>query len=142
MESCKAFFSEKKYIYSKEQIKLVETIEIILNDSDVAHTLNSFITHTVTNFEIFEYNDNSSNYENHADPIVKLISKYGNHSIILVIGELFREIHDKPFSFSEVDKEGIFKKTLNLDTSKTFQDTHIPTKVLKFNVGILEDFLH
>ena len=30
---------------------------------------------------------------------------------ILAIGAKFREIHDKPFSFSEVDKEEIFKKS-------------------------------
>ena len=32
-----------------------------------------------------------------------------------------------PLSFSEVCKEEILKDTLNLDTSKTCQDTDVPT---------------
>lgn len=69
-----------KYIL-KEQVKLVENTKIILTDSDITHTPKYFITNTVTNFEILEHNGKSSNYENNADLIIKLIAKYGNHSV-------------------------------------------------------------
>ena len=60
LESCKAFFRNKCIV--KEQVKLVENIKIILNDSDITHTPKYFIANTVTNFEILEHNDNSSSY--------------------------------------------------------------------------------
>lgn len=34
------------------------------------------------------------------------------------------------------------KKILNLDTSKTFQDSDVPTKILKENADIFTDSLH
>ena len=45
------------------------------------------------------------------------------------------------FFFSTVDKEKIFKDILNLDVSKSFQDTNNPTKIINENAHIFASFL-
>ena len=139
-KTVKPFLSDK--IVSKEQITLVENNEIILEDSDVAQTLNSFFSNILANLKIPAYVDSNSNLENVEDPIIKLILKYRDHPNILAIGELSKEKSDNPFLFTIIDKEEILKEILNLDTSKACQDTDIPTKILKENGAIFADFLH
>ena len=46
-----------------------------------------------------------------------------------------------PFSFSETCKE-ILKYIRNLGTSKTYQDTDVPKRVIKENADIFAEFLH
>ena len=129
-------------IVSNEQITLVENNEIIAEDSDVAQTLNSFFSNIVTNLKISAYADSNSNLENVTDPIIKLILKYRDHPSILTIGEVCKEKSDSPFLFTGIEKEEILKKILNLDASKTWQDTDVPTKILKENTDSFADFLH
>ena len=128
-------------IVSNEQITLVENNEIIAEDSDVAQTLNSFFSNIVTNLKISAYADSNSNLENVADPIIKLILKYRDHPSILTIGEVCKEKSDSPFLFTGIEKEEILKKILYLDASKTWQDTDVPTKILKENADSFADFL-
>ena len=45
------------------------------------------------------------------------------------------------FSFSEATKDEILKEILSLDITKAYQDTDIPTKILKENANIFSDFL-
>ena len=120
-----------KYIL-KEQVKLVENTKIILTDSDITHTPKYFITNTVTNFEILEHNDNSSNYENNADLIITLIAKYVNHSVYTRYRSKNLEKYTTKLSrlLKQIRKKYL-RKVLNFDASKTFQDTDIPTKFLK-----------
>ena len=47
-----------------------------------------------------------------------------------------------PFSFSETCKEEILKYIRNLGTSKTYQDTDVPKRVIKENAYIFAEFLH
>ena len=110
----KSFLSDK--IVSKEQITLVENNEIILKDSDVAQTLNSFFSNIVTNLKIPAYVDSNSNLENVADPIIKLILKHRDHPSILAIGEVCKAKSDSPFLFTGIGKEEILKEILILDT--------------------------
>ena len=53
-----------------------------------------------------------------------------------------QERSTSPFLFSEVCKEEILKDILNLDTSKTCQDTDVHTRVIKENADIFAEFLH
>ena len=129
-------------IVSNEQITLVENNEIIAEDSDVAQTLNSFFSNIVTNLKISAYADSNSNLENVTDPIIKLILKYRDHPSMLTIGEVCKEKSDSPFLFTGIEKEEKLKKILNLDASKTWQDTDVPTKILKENADSFADFLH
>ena len=41
-----------------------------------------------------------------------------------------KQIKQSLFSFSEGNRDEILKETLNLDTTKAFQDTDLPTKLL------------
>ena len=75
---------------------------------------------------------------------MKIILKYRNRSRILTIREVCRERPYKPtsrFSFSEACKEAIVKYILNLDTSKTCQDTNVPIGAIKENTDIFAEFL-
>ena len=94
--------------------------------------MNSFFSNIVTNLKIPAYADSNSNFENVADPIVKLILKYRDHSSILTIGEIY----------SGIDKVEILKEILNLDASKSCHDTDVPTEILRENADIFADFLH
>lgn len=58
------------------------TGKIDLKYPGVAWTLKLFFPSILTNLRILEYDGNNSSYENVADPIIKLILKYGNHPSI------------------------------------------------------------
>ena len=45
------------------------------------------------------------------------------------------------FKFSHVPKEDVLKEIGNLDTTKSSQDTDIPTKSIKQNSDIFESFI-
>ena len=57
------------------------------------------------------------------------------------MGEVCNRKQCSLFSFSHVDKKQILKEILNLDSTKTSQDTDIPTKSIKDNADIFSDFL-
>ena len=67
--------------------------------------------------------------------------RYRNRSSILTIEEICKERFTSPFSFSEACKEEILNYILNVDTSKTCQDTDVPTRAIKENADIFADFL-
>ena len=68
-----------------------------------------------------------------ADPIIIIILKYRDHPSILAIREVCKEKSDSPFLFTGMDKEEILRKILHFDVSKAYQDTDVPTKILKEN---------
>ena len=73
--------------------------------------------------------------------MIKSIVKYCNHPSILKVGEVCNRKQYSLFSFSHVDKKQILKESLSLDSTKTSQDTDIPTKSVKDNADIFSDFL-
>ena len=138
LENSEAFFSDK--IISREQITLIENDKIISEDSHVAQSLNFFFSSIVTNLKIPEYTDSDSSSENITDPIIKTILKYRNHPSMLPIEEPCQERSTSPFSFSEVFKEEVLRYILNLDTSKTCEDTDVPTRFVKEKTYIFAEF--
>ena len=82
-------------------------------------------------------------FENVSDPILKVIMTYRNHPSILTIGEVCKNKSSKQplFLFSQATRDEILKEILSLYTTKTCQDTDIPTKILKENADIFSDFL-
>ena len=80
-------------------------------------------------------------FENVSDLILKVILKYRNHPSVLTIGEACKNKSNKQplFSFSQATRAEILKEILSLDTTKTCQDTDIPTKIHKENADILSD---
>ena len=138
----KPFLSDK--IVSKEQILLVENDEIISEDNKIAESLNSFFSNIAKNLKIPGYRPhNYSLFEKVSDPILKVILKYRNYPSILTIGEVCKNKSNKQplFSFSQATWDETLKEILSLDTTKTCQDTDIPTKILKENADTFSDFL-
>ena len=79
--------------------------------------------------------------DNVSESIIKLIVKYRKHPRKINIGDVCKEKKTGYFFFSTVDKEKIFKDILNLDVSKSFQDTNNPTKIINENAHIFASFL-
>ena len=100
-KTVKPFLSDK--IVSKEQIIFAEKNEIILEDSDVAQTLNSLFSNIAANPKVPVYADSNSSLENVSDSIIKLILKYRDHLSIITIGEVCKEKSDSPFLFTGID---------------------------------------
>ena len=60
------------------------------------------------------------------DPTLRAIMKYQNHPSVLTI--LDKHKNNSIFTFSRVTKEEVLKEIGDLDTTKSSQDTNIPTK--------------
>ena len=73
------------------------------------------------------------------DPTLRAIMKYRNHPIVLTI--LGKYKNNSIFTFSHVTKEKVLKEPGNLDTTKSSQDTGIPTKIIKQNSNIFASFM-
>ena len=74
------------------------------------------------------------------DPLEKIIEKFEQHPSIIPI------IKHKPnksiFSLSGVAKQSIESLIKTLDSSKTIQKDHIPTKIIKENMNIMSNIFH
>ena len=73
------------------------------------------------------------------DPILRIIEQYKNHRSVIALNE---KNLNKQFSFEYIPKSDIKKQILNLDSSKTSQDSDIPTKIIKVNTDICADVLY
>ena len=74
------------------------------------------------------------------DPVLKSILKYKDHPRVKAIEKIAKL--NSLFKFSNVEKRKILHEIVNLDASKSCQDTDVPTKVIKENADIFADFLH
>ena len=63
------------------------------------------------------------------DPVLKSILKYKYHPSIKAIEKISKL--SNLFKFSNVEKREILNETVNLDASKSCQDTDVPTKIIK-----------
>ena len=113
---------------------------IVKNDNDTARVLNTSFSNIVNDLKIPDYNNCDSLAENVQEPVLKAIVKYRNHQGILTIGEVCKK--NPQFSFRCIDKDEILKEILNLDASKTCQDSDITSKIIKENPDIFADILH
>ena len=62
------------------------------------------------------------------DAVLKSVLKYKDHSSLKALEKI-----SKPnglFKFSNVEKRKILNEIVNLDTSKSCQDTDVPTKII------------
>ena len=74
------------------------------------------------------------------DPVLKSILKCKDHPSKEVIEKISKL--NSLFKFSDVEKSKILIETVNLDASKSCQDTDVPTKIIKENSDIFADFIH
>ena len=66
--------------------------------------------------------------------------KYTNHPSIIAIQKIFKG--GDGFCFRELEKEEIQKEIHNLNNNKVSQHSDIPTKIIKRNSDIFNDFLY
>ena len=95
----------------------------------------------VGSLNIPEWVTNDPLSDNVSESIIKLIVKYRKHPRKINIGDVCREKKTGYFFFSTVDKEKIFKDILNLDVSKSRQDTNNPSKIINENTHVFASFL-
>ena len=73
------------------------------------------------------------------EPIARSIEQYKNHPSIVAIKS---KSTNKYFKFNSISKTEIETKISNTDSSKAFQDSNIPTRVIKSNSDIFTDALY
>ena len=118
---------------------MVEQDLLLDKNDNVAEVLNNYFTNTVSNLNNPKYHDKSVNIHHFEDPIGRSIEQYKNHPIIVAIK---RESTNIYFKFNSILKAEIEKEILNLGSSKAFQDSDIPQKVIKSNSDIFTDALY
>ena len=59
----------------------------------------------------------------------------------MLLGEVYSKNRRLPFFFSKIHRDEILSDILKLETSETYQDTDIPTKVVKENADIFVNVL-
>ena len=74
------------------------------------------------------------------DPVLKSILKYKTYPSKKAIEKISKL--SNLFKFSNVEKRVILNEIVNLDASKSCQDTDIRTKIIKENADIFADFNH
>ena len=63
------------------------------------------------------------------DPVLKSILKYKDHPSIKATEKISKL--NNLFKFSNVEKKEVLNEIVNLDASKSCQDTDVPTKIIK-----------
>ena len=71
--------------------------------------------------------------------VLKSFLKCKDHASVKAIGKISKL--NSLFKVSNVEKRKTPNEIVNLDASKSCQDTDVPTKTLKENVDIFEDFI-
>ena len=136
-KTVKPLFSDK--ISRNNKIILIENGNTLSEEDAVSETLNNFYSNIITNLNIPEYEDTTTQVNELEDPILKAIEKYKNHPSI-------RAINTKgpfgTFSFSEINREEILKEIQSLDTNKASQESDIPIKLIKQNLDLFSVFMH
>ena len=74
------------------------------------------------------------------DPVLKSILKYKDHPSIKAIEKISKL--NNLFKFFNVEKKEVLNEIVNLDASKSCQDTDVPTKIIKENAHNFADFIH
>ena len=72
----------------KNSIKLIEGSKIIVEDCEVANTLNIYFNNAVTSLGINEPADIITETQNINDPIETILLKFSNHQSILMINAI------------------------------------------------------
>ena len=137
-KTVKPFLTDKTP--SDEKITLIENNKIVKTDTKTANVLNFFFSTIIINLNIPEYpvSDPISNDIN--DPVLKSILKYKDHPSIKAIEKISKV--NNLFKFSIVEKREVLNEIVNLDASKSWQDTDVLTRIIEENANIFADFIH
>ena len=92
-----------------------------------------FFADPILNLNILQYEDRISNTNGSDDPVLTAIEKYKNQPSIKLTKTISENVS---FCFQEIQAIEIEKELQNLGCSKASQDSDIPTKIIKDNIGI------
>ena len=109
----------------RDRIDITEKGGIFKTESETAETLNSFFSKKVKKLNILRYSEFDPVTQNIADPTLKAIFKYKDHTSILAIQTNFEK---ETFRFSEFN---IKNDILNKNKASRYSD--IPIKIIKEN---------
>ena len=74
------------------------------------------------------------------DPVLNSVVNYKDYPRLKAIENISKP--NSLFKFSNVEKEEILNKMVNLDAVNSCQDTEVPTKIIKENASKVTDFIH
>ena len=132
-KTVKPYFSEKGS--NSRQIALLETDSILIDDKDIAKTMNNFLINITKDFNLKPYKDSSITNIN------GITSNFDNHVSIKKMKESFPNIVSSDFDFQEVAREDVKKEIINLNVKKSSSIGSIPATILKQCVDIYLPFL-
>ena len=120
-------------------IKLIEETKIIMDDAEVAETLNTYFSHAVSSLGITEPTDFISDDIVLNDPIDLIVHKFSNHPSIRII----KAMHESSsFAFAEVSLMEVRDEINSLNTKKSNVANSITSKQLQDHIDICSHFLH
>ena len=102
--------------------------------------MNTFFSTIISNINIPVYQVSDPISNDVCDPVLKSVLKYKDRSSIKAIEKIAKP--NNLFKFSNVEKRQILHEIVNLDASKSCQDTDVPTIIIKENADIFADFIH
>ena len=97
--------------------------------SSVAKVLNNLFSNIVKTLGISDYIHSHTLAKEVNDHTLRAIMKYRNHPNVLAVLDKYKR--NSIFASSHVTKEEVLKDIGNRDTTKSFQDADIPTKIFK-----------
>ena len=103
----------------------------ISDDENIAKTFNNFFLNVAKNLNLkVDENLLNQNLGFIEDPVLRTIKSYKNHPSIKGIE---KNVERKSFSFSFATVTDIEQQLKNLNPKKAFEDTDIPTRIIKEN---------
>ena len=104
----------------------------------IAETQNNFFAEVLVNLNTPSFESCPASIDTNVDPITKRTEKYQGHPSIIAIKNAFL---CQSFSLETIDKDQMLQEIENLKSSKTTQESDIPTKIVKENAKLFVYFL-
>ena len=122
-------------------IKLVEGVKLLQDDSEVVEQLNNFFKEAVSTLDVNEdsYIINPENGVHISDPIEKAITKFKFHPSILLINDNI--VNQDKFSFKPISKLDIDKEVHIINPKKASTSERISPEILNINSEVSTDTL-
>ena len=120
-------------------VTLVKEIDVISGNGKIADVFNDFFTNVVKNLNIAVSGDIMCEANNIKDHVLNAIEKCKKHPSIKAIAGLSKNEY---LFYKKYPTKKFCMKKRQLDTRKAYQDTDVPSKLVKMNSDIFGDFLH
>ena len=133
----KPFFIDKGT--SRNSISLIEGSKIIVEDMEIAETLNTYFEYAVSSLGISEPKEFITSHKNLYDPIDSILLKFSKHPSILMIKAIELK---STFSFNESSLTEIQSEINALNTKKSNPANSVSAKHLKEHIDICSEFLY